>query len=332
VLHASYFDGHSAQIRSVDLSVSGDDLIIAGEGIERRVPISEVIVDEQLGRAARRLRLKDGTFCEVRDLPALAALLSSTTHRDGRVDQLQRRLGSVLLSLAACIVLAAVGYRFGLPWAAAFVAERLPPAVAGVLSAQVLRALDNGLLTPSRIAPQRRRALEAEFRALRVPDGTAPSTLLFRGSPQLKANAFTLPDGTIVVLDDLVTTLGDDGQILAVMAHELGHAHERHGLQLLLRSSAVGAFLAFYLGDISHLLAVAPAAVIQARYSQTLEWQADEYGAALLRRNGMSPQLLADALKKLVAFHGGSAQAGYLSSHPATTERVRHLEQLVAAH
>src|ERR1700693_5915954 len=123
-------------------------------------------------------------------------------------------------------------------------------------------------LTPSKIAEERRQTLSADFHALRLPEGGTPSSaLLFRGSRQLEANAFTLPDGTIIVLDDLITSIDDDQQTLAVLAHELGHAHGHHGLQLLLQSSAVGAFVTFYVGDISHLLAVAPAAVVQARDS-----------------------------------------------------------------
>jgi hypothetical protein len=137
-----------------------------------------------------------------------------------------------------------------------------------------------------------------------------------------------MPDGTIILLDDLVKLIGDDQQILAVLAHELGHAHGRHGLQLLLQSSAVGAFLTFYIGDISHLLAAAPAAVVQAKYSQSLERQADDYGAALLLNNGMSPALLADALKKLTESHPGISMGSYLSNHPSTDERMRHLRLL----
>jgi len=152
--------------------------------------------------------------------------------------------------------------------------------------------------------------------------------LLFRRSPQLGANAFTLPDGTIVLLDELVSSLDDDRKVLAVVAHELGHAHGYHGLQLLLRSSAVGAFLTLYIGDISQLLAAAPAAVVQAHYSQDLEREADDYGAALLVRNGLSPDLMADVLQVLVKAHAGAADGGYLASHPSTAERIRHLRSL----
>jgi Zn-dependent protease with chaperone function len=331
MLHANYFDGRSTRIRAVNLSVVGEDLIIAGEDINFRIPFAQVEVDERLGRAPRRLRLTNGTFCEVRDLDALDTLLSSAAHRDGWVDRMQRHVQFVLFSIVACVVLAIVAYKWGLPWAAAKGAHSLPPAVGKTLSVQTLKLLDGKILMPSKIADERRRALSAKFHALRLPEGGTPdSELLFRGSPQLEANAFTLPDGTIIVLDDLLTSIGDDPQTLAVFAHELGHAHGRHGLQLLLQSSAIGAFWTLYIGDISNLLAAAPAAMVQAKYSQELESQADDYAARLLMHNGMSPALLADALEKLAESHSGSSKGGYLSSHPSTDERLRHLRLLAA--
>jgi Zn-dependent protease with chaperone function len=331
MLHANYFDGRSTRVRAVNLSLVGEDLVIAGEDINFRVPFAHITVDERLGRAPRRLRLEDGTFCEVRDLEALDTLLASAAHRDGWVDRMQRHLQFVLFSVVVCVVLAAAAYRWGLPWAAAKAAHRLPPAIGKTLSVQSLKLLDGKILMPSKIAEERRQALSAKFHALRLPEGGTPdSELLFRSSTPLGANAFTLPDGTIIVLDELITSIGDDQQILAVFAHELGHAHGRHGLQQLLQSSAVGAFWTIYVGDISNLLAAAPAAVLQARYSQDLEQQADDYGAALLEQNGMSPALLADALKKLAESHSGSSKGGYLSSHPSTDERMRHLRLLAA--
>ena len=326
MLEANYFDGQSTRIRTVNLSVAGGDLIIAGADIDLRVPFAEVRVDERLGRAPRRLHLNNGAFCEVRDLSALDALLSETAHRDGRVDRMQRQFRIVLPALIACVAVGLAAYRWGLPWAAALGARHLPPAVGETLSVQTLKILDDGrILVPSKTSEARRRALSAQFHALRLPDGgVVDSALLFRGSAELGANAFTLPDGTIIVLDDLIAAIGDDRQILAVLAHELGHAHGNHGMQLLIQSSAAGAFLTFYLGDVSHLLAAAPTALVQARYSRDLEQQADDYAAALLRFNGLSPALLADALITLMKSHPGSS-GGYLSSHPSTDERMRRL-------
>jgi Zn-dependent protease with chaperone function len=326
MLTADFFDGHSTRVRKVVLRIDGQTLFISGENIEVQVPFSEVRVDERLGRAPRRLRFRDGAFCEVKDLDELDVLLSSAKHRDGWVDRTQRRARSVLVCLAAVVALIFAGYIWVLPWAAGKAAMKVPEVVGRQLSVATLQALDGQILLPSALPEARQRELSDAFHNMRLPGSGRPQeVLLFRNSRQLGANAFTLPDGTIIVLDDLVKVVRDDQQILAAMSHELGHAHGRHSLRLLLQSSVLGTFLAFYLGDFSSVLAVAPATLLHAKYSRELEEQADDYAATVLRFNGMSPVLLAEALKKLAASHKDSVDMGYMSTHPAIDERVRHL-------
>jgi Zn-dependent protease with chaperone function len=329
MLTADYFDGHSTRVRKVALKIDGQALFVSGEDIEFQVPFNEVQVDERLGRAPRRLRFLDGAFCEVSDLDALAVLLSSAGYRDGWVDRTQRGARSVLVCLAAVVALAFVGYLWVLPWAAGKAAMRVPEAVGRQLSAATLTALDGGILLPSTLPEEQQRKLRDEFHNLRLPGSGHPrETVLFRNSPQLGANAFTLPDGTIIILDGLVTVVDDDQEILAAMCHELGHAHGRHGLRLLLQSSVLATFLAFYVGDFNSILAVAPATLLHAKYSRALEEQADGYAATVLTFNGMSPGLLAEALRKLAASHKDNVDKGYLSTHPAIDERVRLLNAL----
>jgi Zn-dependent protease with chaperone function len=326
VLSAEFIDGGSTRVRHVTLAVEGEYLMVVGEDVNLRVPFAGVTVDERLGGAPRRLRLAGGAFCEVRDLVKLEALLSAAGYRDGRVDRMQRHLPVVVLAVVAFGILAFAGYRWGLPWAATVGARHLPPAIGRTLSVQTLKLLDGRLLLPSQLDEARQAALTDEFRALRTADGRRPdSELLFRASPQLGANAFTLPDGTIIVLDDLIASMDNEPQILAVLAHELGHVHGRHGLQRLLQSSVVGAFLTFYIGDISQLLAATPAAIVEAHYSQELEQEADDYAALVLIRNGMSPERLADALGALAKRHPASSASSFLSSHPSTDARIRRL-------
>jgi len=328
MLSAHFFDGRSTRIQVVQLSLVANDLVIVGNGIDLRIPFRNLVIDERLGRAARKIHLGDGAFCEVADLAGLDTLLAAAGHRDGRVDRLQRRMSVAVLAALICVGLAAAAYQWGLPWLAAVGAQTLPPAVSRTLTNQTLKVLDGKMLLPSKLPEDRQAAITTRFHALRLPEGGTPrSTLLFRNSPQLGANAFTLPDGTIVLLDGLVTLVGDDDQILAVLAHELGHAHGRHGVQMLLQSSAIAAFWSFYVGDISQLLAAAPTTLLQAKYSREFEQAADDYGADLLEANGMRPALLADALTKLEAEHGKNSEAAYLASHPPTEERIRSLRQ-----
>jgi len=242
---------------------------------------------------------------------------------------MQRHTNWVLLSTVACAAFALAAYQWFLPWVAAEAALHLPSSVGEALSKQSLKLLDAGILTASHIDSSRAAMLTSKLRLLRLPTGGHPdSAVLFRASQQLGANAFTLPDGAIVVTDELLTALKEDSQILAVLCHEIGHAHGRHGLQLLIQSSAVGAFMTFYLGDISTLLAAAPTVLLQTRYSRGLERQADDYGAAILAHNDLSPELLIDALEILAAEHPGLPAPIYLATHPPTDERLSHLRRL----
>jgi len=145
------------------------------------------------------------------------------------------------------------------------------------------------------------------------------------------------------MLDELVELTKDDNEIIAVLAHERGHVERRHAMRMVLQSSVVGLVLAWYVGDVSGLLATAPAIIMQAKYSRDMEREADVYAEQTLQINGLSPCLLASILDKLEAAHLAAmkekdkeeqpaAGAGkrneamdYLASHPATRERKRLL-------
>ena len=138
----------------------------------------------------------------------------------------------------------------------------------------------------------------------------------------------------MVVLDEIVNLSSDDDEILAVLAHEMGHVAERHALRQMLQASVVGLAMTWYVGDISTLLAAAPTTLLETRYSRDFERRADAFGARMLKLNGISPGRLADILEKLEHAHarkgeapGGSAM-DYLSTHPNTAERIRTLRQM----
>jgi Zn-dependent protease with chaperone function len=344
VFNGAYYDGKTARRHPVDLSVQDGVLLVSGAGIRRAEPLDQVRVSERLGQAPRLLSFGDGAYCEVRDHAALDAVLGAHGHRGGLVDRLQRSWRVAALSLVGCILIAAAGYRWGLPLAADFTARRMPPEVARYLSEQTLAVLDQGWLHPSELPAARKEALARGFAALHAPDDRAATARIeFRSSPRIGANAFALPDGRVVLLDQLVVLAGNDQEIEGVLAHELGHVHYRHGLRMVLQGSAVALAMTAWFGDVSTLLATVPTTLLQTRYSREFEAQADDYAARMLLANGIPPSRLADMLERLAAAHEGKPADGkakepgahahtgggndYLSSHPATGERIRRLRE-----
>ncbi|MGH8530894.1 MAG: M48 family metallopeptidase [Nevskiales bacterium] len=329
MLIAYYYDGRSAKRHRVELATDGRRLLVQGQGIVRAASLAELKVSERLGSAPRRIGFADGAYCEVSDLAVLGRLLRRLGHRDGLVDRWQRSWGVALFCLALAAGTVFAGYFWGLPWTAARVAEQLPPLVVKTLSEQSLRLFDGELLKPSKLAPARIEQLKRGFAGFKFPhDRRISARILFRSSPEMGPNAFALPDGTIVLLDELVQLADHDEQIYAVLGHELGHVYHRHGLKLLVQSTLAGAFFAWWFGDMNSLVAAAPTVLLQARYSRGLEQEADAYAVTWLQRNSLQPARLAELLERLsraLAERGDSSWLDYLASHPASRERIQAL-------
>jgi predicted Zn-dependent protease len=85
-------------------------------------------------------------------------------------------------------------------------------------------------------------------------------------------------------------------------------------------------------GDVSAIVAAAPTALLQAKYSRDLEREADSYALVALRVNGIPTEHFAVMLERLEhsAEDRGGIRAGaldYLSSHPVTSERIERVRQ-----
>lgn len=333
-LQASYFDGKTARTRQVDLLEHPAHIHVQGDDFSRVENIADVELGERLGSAPRIIRFADGAYLEIVDHPGFERWQTNMGLRDGRVDRAQRSLPLAIVSLVLVLVCGMAAYRWGFPAAAKTLAAKVPPSVSSELSERTLSLLDQRILKPSALRAARQQALLERFRQL---DPDRGARLLFRGGGRLGANALALPDGTIILLDELVDLADNDDQVLGVLAHEMAHAEQNHGLQALIESTAVGAFLAWWAGDFSPLIATAPAALLQARHSRKLESEADMIAAEKLARMGIDPARLAEMLEKLEAQGAAPSEnseretssagestekwSDFLSSHPSTRAR-----------
>ncbi|MCQ8116453.1 M48 family metallopeptidase [Methylomonas rosea] len=335
-LTAVYYDGRQARPHPVTLCVEGDKLLLQGRDIVRREELNGLKIPPPLGSTPRLILFADGGRCEVADRQGFAEMLQDAGN--SAVAGMENSWWYALAALLLTLSLLAVVYLFGLPYAARVVADRVPVYLLERMDNQFFASLDQTLLMPSKLAEERRHTLQDGLRRLVLPPGEdRPAHIEFRGSPTLGANAFALPGGSVLVLDDLVNLASNDQEILAVLAHEMGHVHEKHALRQMLQASVVGLAMAWYIGDVSSLLAVAPTVLLETRYSRDFERRADAFAAELLRGNGIPVSRLADILEKLEAAHQTAAPKqlaesvealDYLSSHPNTEERIKRLRGL----
>jgi Zn-dependent protease with chaperone function len=330
-----YYDGSSSRAYNVSLGMKDDECVISGDGIYKTFFASNINVSEKLDRANRILRFKDGSSCEFPESASLSALFDSLKIKDTFANHLQRSWRWVIVCLVSLMVVFFSGYKWGVPYVADKLAFKLPDKALIAVSRQALSTADKQFLLPSKLTPERQAQLRARLATVVFPHiQKIPTKVEFRDGGKLGANAFALPDGTIVFMDQLVNLAGSDDEIVAVFAHEAGHVAYRHGIRQLIQSSIVAIALAAYFQDISSLSAAVSGFMLQAKYSRDFEREADRYAVNVLKANNLSPQLLGTFLNKLEAAHGkrsgnepGDKTLDYISSHPSTEERMQEIKK-----
>jgi predicted Zn-dependent protease len=146
---------------------------------------------------------------------------------------------------------------------------------------------------------------------------------------EAEINAANAGGGQFYITTGLLEKASDD-QLRGIMAHEI--AHDDLGHVAKLQTLGVGLNLGVIL--LEQLLpgssAVTPIAgsLIARGYSRNEEYAADRHGVEILRRAGYSKDVLINALTWVTRATGGGGGGGFLSTHPATEDRIAQLQKL----
>lgn len=195
-----YYDGRQARPHPVTLCVENDKLLMQGRDIVRREVLVTLKIPPPLGNTPRLILFADGGRCEVADRQGFADLLPHASA--GAVAGMENSWLYALAALVLTVTLAAGAYLFGLPYLASAAAERVPTSLLTQMDTRFFASLDQTLLKPSELAPERRQAIQQRLQNLKLPTGGGrPERVEFRAAPELGANAFALPGGSVVVLD-----------------------------------------------------------------------------------------------------------------------------------
>ncbi|MBQ1784330.1 MAG: M48 family metallopeptidase [Gammaproteobacteria bacterium] len=286
-------------------------------------------ISPRLGSTPRFLDFADGSRFETSDNDAVDGL--QQCWRQERGYHLLHRLESHWrLALASVVVVAVVSWWFltiALPYAASQVAFVLPASALDRSAELSLSVMERIALKPSTLDEARQQQLQGLLVRLLPQSPAYNYRLLLRDGGAFGANAFALPDGTIVMTDQLVALADDDRQLSAVLAHEIGHVEARHSLRQVLQGSVIMVIAAVMAGDATafgDLVGGVPTAVMDASYSRDFEREADRYALTLLASQGVDSEHFAVLLERLAASHdqADDTDVNYFSSHPPTAERV----------
>lgn len=337
-IDARFFDGLVTSGRPVVLTAGAPgSLRLEGAGADREYAYAELRIPGRVANTPRHVALPGGGACVVADNDALdrleaelhraaPALTGGRAFRRG-VDRIARLLernaagAGLALAVAAGILFAAA--RWGAPALGGAVVAAIPPENDAGIGEQVLRTFEQvGLFEPTAVSAGRRAELEAMFEPIREDLGV-DARLEIRKAGRI-GNAYAFPGGTVVLTDAIIERAVHDEELIAVMAHELGHVRERHWLRMLAQSAALLiVWSAATDPTMTTLAALAPATLVELSYSREFEREADRIALDYLARHGVPASRLGDLLDRLMRACGDRCDGpSWLSSHPRVAERA----------
>jgi predicted Zn-dependent protease len=182
----------------------------------------------------------------------------------------------------------------------------------------------------------------------RLLDGlpTQPFAYTFYVVKDDNLNAFAAPAGQLFVNTGLLTAIKSEAELAGILAHEIAHASARHisrnieqaavtqgltlaGIAAGLILGGLGGSSALGQGVVTGALAGGQSATLA--YSRAFERQADQLGLAYLKTADYPGVGLVNGLMRLREkdYFGGTVPS-YLSTHPATAERITWLQAQTA--
>lgn len=332
-LQGIYYPPNSAQRQEavIELEANGQLRLALGD-LGRAWSTTELEFSDRLGGLPCTITFPDGGKFETPDDPAITEWLQQHggSRRGSWVHMLERRWKWVAVSFVTVIVGLALFLWVGLPAAAGWIADRVPARVRVETGRQAMkvveRMLGKGSTTPlSRVAQ-----IQLEFEdlvGLRPIPALRPH-LEIRSGGMIGPNAFAVPDGTVMLTDELIEVAPDEAAIQGVLAHELGHLYHNHAMEEVVRASSLPLIVTLLTGDLGSGASLAgsiPIQLIRNGYSRGAEREADNFALELMRERDLDPGSMANFFEILQEKYGD--MPGWISTHPENMERIRFFRE-----
>lgn len=325
---AAFFDGETAKAHDARVSFESDYLRV--DLPERSLQFHRYRCELSTASDGRYCYIEcgDGARIEIADAGAASDIALWIGTHERAFNALTRRLPFVLLALVLSVGALFLFLTDGIPSVASAISKVLPAQTEEKIGLKISSKFlnDESWFQPSSIPLRQQVAIESALASLCKHDDACPDYRLhFRSSRKFGANAFALPGGDILVTDDLIQAARNDEEVIAVLAHELGHLTHRHALRSMLESSLTAVVMLGIVGDIGSAAAALPGVMLGMKFSRDAESEADAFAYHFLSRHCIPPTRFADITDRLYQARAAKADDGLLSTllstHPGSEQR-----------
>lgn len=162
-----------------------------------------------------------------------------------------------------------------------------------------------------------------------VPDSTRPDIpYVFQVVRDDSVNAFATMGGYVYVTTGLLKAADNEAELAGVIGHEIGHIAARHSVKQM-RELAIAQGIATAAGlDTNTAVAIGVELALRRPHSREAEFEADQLGLENMRQSGYAPIAMVTFMEKLL---GGGSIPAFLSTHPATSDRIEALNAMIDA-
>lgn len=156
-------------------------------------------------------------------------------------------------------------------------------------------------------------------------------------------NAFALPGGHVAINSGLLLRAESPEEVLGVLAHEIAHVTQQHGVRNVVESAGLFLLLQAFLGNAEGMAAIVVSGsqtLMRLKFSRDHERNADAIGWDYLLAANLNPKGMISMFEKLEVAHeerkkkagamGGIEAPDFLSTHPDVKERIVVLQTKLA--
>jgi len=302
-----YFNGKTSKQKEVLLYCNHNGLIGFADLDVIEVPFDEVEISSRIGNTPRYINFPDGSQFETTDNDAIDEIVQIFSSRlfKGIIHKIESKKSLVLITTLCMIIFGWLFVQYGIPFTSKQIAQRLPEEASQYLGRGVLNIMDKQFFSETKLSEKKQQALQKIFTELKTNiENSTHYKLVFRTGNTIGANAFALPDGTVVFTDELINLTDDNLDIAAIMMHEIGHLKHHHSLRATIQQSSLAVFIVAITGDVStssSIVTAIPFMLVQSGFSRSMENEADDFAFNYMIKHNIEPQHFAIMMEKLVA-------------------------------
>lgn len=288
--------------------------------------LQEADISVPVGKLPIRFVFPDGWVFVVEHTPEIDTWLKRN-NKSGLLGKVESNFMALLAAVIVFLGIVVGGYLYALPWVSGKVVQILPDSVSVAVGNKILETLDTNWQESTLPLEQQKAIRQRVAHHLQQIEPLPYSVEIIFRSSNLGANAFALPGGKVILLDQLVELTDNAQQLDSIILHEIGHIHHRHMMKKLVRSSLLSIGVTFLTGESSGIvdnLAGVGVFFLSSSFSRQAEKEADQFAKNAMTKIYSTSDPMIEIFELLQQQESSNVRLPeWFSTHPNFEKRIQ---------